>query len=87
MPLTVVCVPVTDDEIKKAYRKAAKKYHPDMYIDCDEIEYPKNYYRINLKTDSISISNPSPYGLMIEDSTSEIESNVEKVYIDENYKI
>lgn len=61
--------------------QAVKKYHPDMYIECDEIEYPKNYYRINLKTDSISISNPIPYGLMIEDSTSEIESNVEKVYI------
>ena len=58
--------------------QAVKKYHPDMYVECDEIEYPKNYYR---KNDSISVSNSNPYGLIIKGNTSDVESNVEKVYI------
>ena len=68
----------TDEEIKDAYRALVKKYHPDMYVECEEIEYPKNYYR---KNDSISVSNSNPYELMIKGNTSDVESNVEKVYI------
>ena len=58
--------------------QAVKRYHPEMYVECKEIEYPKNYYR---KNDSISVSISNPYGWMIEGNTSDVESNVEKVYI------
>ncbi|MBR3300235.1 MAG: DnaJ domain-containing protein, partial [Clostridia bacterium] len=34
-----------DDELKKAYRKAAKKYHPDLHPGDKEAE--KNFKEVN----------------------------------------
>ena len=36
---------VADDELKKAYRKAAKKYHPDLHPGDSEAE--KNFKEVN----------------------------------------
>ena len=36
---------VSDDELKKAYRKAAKKYHPDLHPGDAEAE--KNFKEVN----------------------------------------
>ena len=33
----------TDDEIKKAYKKLAKKYHPDLNRDDPKTALKKNY--------------------------------------------
>ena len=36
---------VNDDDLKKAYRKAAKKYHPDLHPGDKEAE--KNFKVVN----------------------------------------
>lgn len=61
--------------------QAVRKYHPDMYVETNDLKYPKNHYRIGFGTDSINICSSSHYVLSIEDKTSEIEDNIEKVYI------
>lgn len=61
--------------------QAVRQYHPDMYVDVDNIKCPKNHYRISLAADSINICPSNYYKLVIEDKTSEIENDAEKVYI------
>lgn len=61
--------------------QAVRQYHPDMYVDVDDIKCPKNHYRISLASDSINICPSNYYKMLIEDKTSEIENDAEKVYI------
>lgn len=61
--------------------QAVKKYHPDMYVEQNDIKWPNNHYHNDLKKDSIAICSSYPYGLPIKDKTSNIKGIVEKVYI------
>ena len=57
----------TEDEIKKAYRQTAKKYHPDLHPDDKDAaekfkEISEAYDTLGNKEKRAAYDNPSPFG-------------------------
>lgn len=62
----------TEDEIKKAYRKLAKKYHPDL--NPGNKEYEKKMVEINEAYEALTSPNKNQYSAY-QGSTSSTQSN------------
>ena len=57
----------TEDEIKQAYRKLARQYHPDLHPDDKEAaekfkEISEAYDTLGNKEKRAAYDNPSPFG-------------------------
>lgn len=70
--------------IAKNVAQAAREYHHESYVENDCFVTQRNQYKIKHDEKPLSISSSAPYGMIIADNTSAIDSICEKVYISAN---